>query len=125
MKLLSKFTVTLHRHTGVSAGYDENGDYSEGDLTESQIPCSIQPSFQGIIHKNLPEGVRSKDCRTIHTETLLLTGEEDSAVRADYITYDGVQYEIFDLRPWRGVRRLKHYEAVMIRRDKINGVNNP
>lgn len=125
MKLLSKFTVTLRRHTGVSAGYDENGDFFEGDITESQIVCSVQPSFQGIIYKNLPEGVRSKDCRTIHTEVQLFTGEEDEAVRADYLVIDGIEYEIYELRPWRGVRRLKHYEAVAIRRDKINGVNNP
>lgn len=119
IRILRKRTAILHRFDPSTSGYTETGDYVDGTRTSCPIRCSIQPAMEGAYQKVLPEGVREKDCRVIHTKEELITGSEAKASKADYLEFDGDVFEVFKVHEWYGASRLTHFQALVIRRDKI------
>lgn len=119
MRILKKHTATLHRFDSSNSGFTETGDFIEGARVSSVIKCSIQPAQEGATQRVLPEGVRLKDCRVVHTREELVASSEINKVKADYLEFDGAMFEVFEVYEWYGVERLTHYQALVIRRNKI------
>lgn len=120
MRLLSKTPAILHRHTG-NGYYTEDGDWEEGGVKTSNIRCSFQPAFRsGIYQKTLPDGIHQKDCRSVYTRTELITGSEKEVINSDYLTVNGHEYEVYEVQEWFAANKLTHYQALVIRRDKLN-----
>lgn len=119
MRLLRKHRANLSRHI---EGYWDKGEYSER-REDSEITCLVQPTFSRSLYQKVQaSGIHLKDCREIYTHHQLLTGDDNTQVKSDYITFEGVQYEVYENNIWDSfTERLSHYRAVMIKRDKIHG----
>lgn len=120
MRLLNKTQITLKRHYGDGYWLDD-GTWVEGGLQSTTIRGSVQPAFKsGIYQKTLPEGVRQKDCRDVYTKTELIEGSEKEQINSDYLVINGLEYEVYEVQEWWGAKGLSHYNALVIRRDKLD-----
>lgn len=121
MRLLNKHPATLYRHS--EGEWSLDGTWNEGSLESTEIRGNFQPSFRGgTFQKVLPSGVQHKDMSTFYTKTLLKTGDDNTKTNADYLTVFGKHYEVFEVDPWYAADRLSHYQALLIRRDKLDGI---
>jgi len=124
MKLLRKHQATLIRFDGDGYWDEATEDWVKGGTTSSPLVCNVQPQFsQGIEQKKLPEGIRQKDVREIRTTTELLESSEKDGINADVITFQGIDYEVFEVREWLAGCKLSHYEATVIRKDKLDAIS--
>ncbi len=134
MRILRKHSAILIR-PDTNGYYDENGDWhqnleiSDGEIVGEKIPCCIQPEYDGELQKDLPEGVRAKDCKFIYTEVLLQGASESKSTQADILKFIGNErygdgetaedYEVFEVQRWLGAGRIDAWMVLAIRRDKI------
>lgn len=123
MRLLRKHKATLKRSSEGFWGID--GSYQASLPDETIIRGSVQPKFRGSeFQKSLPEGIHDKDCKTMYTETELFVGSEKEQRVSDTIVFMNKEYEVYEVEEWfSGTNRLSHYKVIMIRKDKLNGVN--
>ncbi len=131
MRILRKHCATLLRR-GDTGYYDENGNYIEGISTvTTDFRCCIQPEYKGELEKDLPEGIRAKDCKFIYTATQLQGASESRGVAADILRFDGntrygdtaaaEEYEVHSVQRWLGAGRVDAWMVLAIRKDKLRG----
>ena len=101
---MSDFSDTIARlATGVYtvirtvAGTLANGRYTPGTQSTFSIKALAVP-LSGIDLQRLPEGMRSRDCRTLFTSTALKTKEP--GFDPDIITIKGINYQVYQNQPW-------------------------
>lgn len=118
MRLLHKHTATLRRVIGVD-DYDDKGNLVEASRVDSTITCVIHPSVKKSVYQDsLPQGISSSDYRIIRTAYPIFSANDKEKTNADYILFDGIEYEVFVANPWPSPsERLNHYEGIIIKRD--------
>lgn len=75
---------TLQRFA--KGAYDENGQYSQPEPTESTIQAHVQP-LNGIEKQELPEGRRNKDTLKLYTDDKLRGVDSANKLQPDRIVY--------------------------------------
>lgn len=121
MRLLRKDKLILRKLE--NGYYNADGEWVEGSPKDSPLLCCVQPDYSGNKRFIEEQGVRSEDCLTIHTRTLLRTSDDESNVEADRIVYEGFVWEVAKVKSWKTLHRLSHYEVLAFRQDKdyLNG----
>lgn len=120
MRLLSATTLQVKRYGETFLG--EFGDVTVGAPTIFNIKCNWQPLAnvqKGEAASILPEGVKVGDVLNLWTTTELYVDDEISQTVADEITIEGRVYKVHQSRNWnRYLPRIKHYEYMLIRKEK-------
>lgn len=117
MNLLKRHKATLLRVDRVGT-YNEQGEWQAPTRTGSELLCNIQPCNVLSGQRKLPEGVTDKDCREIWTKTRLFYGSDNPNQLADFIQYEGLTFEVFEVGHWNGPRKLNGFHGLLIKRDK-------
>ena len=120
MRILRKDSA-LRKRRCTNWYFDEGGNKVEGPL-ESCVPirCCIQPESYGAkTQKDLPEGVRERDCRLIYTHEVLIAASEFDNTDADILHFEGRDFEVFECSPWNGAGRIVAWEVTVIRKDVL------
>lgn len=89
--------VTLTRY---AAGAFADGTYAPGSATTSTIVMSVQP-LKGSELLNLPEAQRVSKMLKGYAAVELYTAQNSPSKKADLITWQGSQYEVQAVEPWR------------------------
>lgn len=89
------------------------GVYQAVTPTTFTITASIQPA-SGDEVMTLPEGDREKELLAVFTNTALRTIDQDTKTEADRITWEGSDYEVIKVSPWK-MGALDHYECIVAR----------
>tara|TARA_R110002074_G_scaffold144948_1_gene293000 strand:+ start:1195 stop:1560 length:366 start_codon:yes stop_codon:yes gene_type:complete len=120
MRILRKHSAIRVRQ-GTNSYYDEGGNKVDGTAECcTPIRCCIQPEFSGAkVQKDLPEGIRERDCRTVYTHENIVAASEYDDTAADILRFEGRDFEVFECNPWNGAGRIKAWEVIVIRKDKI------
>lgn len=109
--------VTIQRK---NAGSRVNGRWVDGaDLPPLVIVASLQPvSGQDLMH--LPEGQRTKTVIKLYTNTVLYTVREAVSKVADIIVWEGKEYEVSRVWPYRIGKRFGYNKVLAV--DIVDGV---
>lgn len=100
--------------TRSAAGSYVDGRFVDGATEEISIVASIQqdrPRPDELLH--LPESDRTREAVRIYTNTALRTANETNGTIADYLTWDGEQWEVVKVESW--VLGIVHYKAIALR----------
>lgn len=104
-------SVTITRSV---AGSYTDGRWVAGSTSELTITASIQqqrPRPDELLH--LPEGDRTREAVRIYTDTALQTANEDTGIVADFLTWDGEQWEVVRVETW--TLGICHFKALALR----------
>lgn len=86
-------------------------------ITTENIPASVQPPFGKYrqMIANTPEGKRSKEWLVVYTALDAFRAiDQTTGLKADILTYNGADYEVFDATPRSGLR-LQHLVVLAVR----------
>lgn len=76
---------------GAGAGYDTNGDYAAGTLTQAPFLGTIQPLNSKEI-ESLPEGEKDKGGVKVYSDRRLGVLSQGSVGRGAFVLFDGKYY---------------------------------
>lgn len=104
-------TVTVTRS---AAGGYVSGRWSAGATSTFDVTASIQPvKLRHDELQHLPEGDRNRSAIRVYTATELHSESEAGGTLADFVTWDGEQWEIFKVDIW--TLGITHYKALALR----------
>jgi len=124
MSLLEHELVEIKRRVKGTSFVNDDGDFVEAELQETSLKVrgNIQPSGDGKIQKELPEGIYSRDVLIFRTKEKLVASDDIKDTYPDQLVDDGILYECFNLANWsRYGLQSDHYKYVFIRKDKLGG----
>lgn len=104
-------TVTVTRS---GAGSYINGRWAAGVASQFSISASIQPAkmkHEELLH--LPEGDRNRSALRVYTPTELRSANEADGTPADFIAWDGEQWEVVKVDVW--TLGIAHCKALALR----------
>lgn len=119
MRSLRRHRAILKRRN-TYGNYDEDGKWiNTVELTETTIPCCIQPDADGSLKRYLTDGVIEKDCKILITEYPLKGSSEADTTENDILNINGKDYEVIRLEPWLGLSRINATLVLAVRKDKL------
>ena len=119
MRIINRQTAILRRPL-TSGYYQDDGNYVDSiSYIIKPVKCSIQPATNSALKQfNEEAGIRTSDFRVMYTRSELSVTDEDSKFNSDTIIYKCVEYEVVQIDPWEGVKRLTHNKVLLKKRDK-------
>ena len=100
--------------TRAAAGSYVDGRWVAGSNSQFSITGSIQPAkmkHEELLH--LPEGDRNRSAIRVYTATELRAANETNQTLADFVTWDGEQWEVVKVDVW--TLGICHYKAMALR----------
>jgi hypothetical protein len=85
------------------SGVWDNGRYLRTEERSCEARGNIQPAPRDVLQR-LPEGTRTDGARVFFTLAKLTIADPPETM-SDLVRFDGVEYEIFAVSPWRQHQR--------------------
>ena len=100
--------------TRSAAGSYVNGRWVAGSTTALSVTASVQPvklKHDELLH--LPAGDRNRAAIRVYTPSELRSANETDGTPADFVTWDGEQWEVVKVDAW--TLGIAHYKAIALR----------
>ena len=121
MSIINIFTsennLTLKRVNGPAT--KTNGVYNVIARTSTSFTGSVQTAPEETL-LTLTEAQRTRNPKVVFTKTELKTVDKKNGLGADYVEYEGQDYEVVAVAPlpdWNPVN-MAHYEVTILRKDE-------